>query len=129
MFNATLKEGAMLKKIVDSIKDIVSDINLDISMLGISLQAMDTSHVSLVVLVLNQEGFESFDCKEKISIGLSMQDLHKVLKCATNDDKIKLSLDESPSHLTIKFDNPSKHSLLNNRPEKEKRIQCGLKKL
>lgn len=34
MFEAKLAEGAILKKIVDSIKDIVTDVNIDISPSG-----------------------------------------------------------------------------------------------
>ena len=48
MFEAKLSDGTVLKRIVDSIKDLVQDVNLDISATGISLQAMDSSHVALV---------------------------------------------------------------------------------
>lgn len=34
MFEATLKEGVILKKIVESIKDIVTEANIDISPSG-----------------------------------------------------------------------------------------------
>ena len=34
MFEAKLSEGVILKKIVDSIKDIVTDVNIDISPSG-----------------------------------------------------------------------------------------------
>ena len=34
MFEATLAEGAVLKKIIESIKDIVTDVNIDISPSG-----------------------------------------------------------------------------------------------
>ena len=58
MFEAKLAEGHTLKKIVEAIKDLVTDVNLDVSPQGISLQAMDTSHVALVSLFLSMEGFE-----------------------------------------------------------------------
>jgi proliferating cell nuclear antigen len=58
MFEAKLTEGHTLKKIVEAIKDLVTDVNLDVSPQGISLQAMDTSHVALVSLFLSMEGFE-----------------------------------------------------------------------
>ena len=50
MFEAKLTEGHTLKKIVEAIKDLVTDVNLDVSPQGISLQAMDSSHVALVNL-------------------------------------------------------------------------------
>jgi hypothetical protein len=34
MFEAKLSEGVILKKIVDSIKDIVTDVNIDVSPSG-----------------------------------------------------------------------------------------------
>ncbi len=34
MFEATLKEGILLKKIIESIKDIVTEANIDISPSG-----------------------------------------------------------------------------------------------
>ena len=58
MFEAKLTEGHILKRIVESIKDLVNEINLDVTPSGISLQAMDTSHVALVSLSLSSEGFE-----------------------------------------------------------------------
>jgi proliferating cell nuclear antigen len=48
MFEAKLQDGTILKKIVDSIKELVTDVNLDVNSTGISLQAMDSSHVALV---------------------------------------------------------------------------------
>ena len=60
MFEAKLSDGMKLKKIIDAIKDLVSDVNIDTTATGISLQAMDSSHVALVSLMLNQEGFEIF---------------------------------------------------------------------
>lgn len=58
MFEARLTEGHILKRIVEAIKDLVNEINLDVTPSGISLQAMDTSHVALVSLSLSSEGFE-----------------------------------------------------------------------
>ena len=60
MFEAKITQGVILKKIVEAIKELVSDVNIDTTATGISLQAMDSSHVALVSLMLNQEGFELF---------------------------------------------------------------------
>ena len=58
MFIAQFKDGSMFKKIVESIKDIVNDVNLETSPNGISLQAMDSYHVALVQLRLERDAFE-----------------------------------------------------------------------
>ena len=48
MFEAKLSEGAVLKKIVESIKDIVTDVNIDISPSG--KYWYQSKKVSLMVL-------------------------------------------------------------------------------
>ena len=37
MFQATMREGFVLKKIVESVKDIVSDVNLEVDASGIEM--------------------------------------------------------------------------------------------
>jgi proliferating cell nuclear antigen len=109
MFNAKLSEGILLKKLIESIKDLVSDINLDITASRISLQAMDSSHVALVTLNLSSDGFEEYRCdKNSLTLGLSVANLSKIMKCGGNDDSITLSADDEPSSLNIKFENISK---------------------
>ena len=105
MFQAKLAEGNVLKKIVEAIKDLVTDVNLDVSPTAISLQAMDSSHVALVSLHLGMEGFETYRSDKPMTLGLSVANLSKVLKLAGNDDAITLQAEEDPSHLTIIFEN------------------------
>ena len=69
MFEARLIEGNVLKKLIESMKDLVQEANFDCSSTGISLQAMDTSHVSLVALQLREDGFEHFRCDRNMSLG------------------------------------------------------------
>ena len=113
MFEAKLNEGILIKKLVDSIKDLVSDINLDVSSTGISLQAMDSSHVALVTLRLDSEGFESYRCDKQLTLGVSISNLAKVLRCGGNEDAITLSCEEEPSKLKVKFENESKFNFYN----------------
>lgn len=108
MFYAKLKEGNLLKKLIESIKDLVTDINLDITGSGISLQAMDSSHVALVTLSLNYDGFEDFRCDKQMTLGVNITQLSKIMKCAGNDDTIILRADEEPNYLNITFENLSK---------------------
>ena len=114
MFEAKLKEGILLKKLIDSIKELVTDINFDISPTGISLQAMDSSHVALVTLNLTSEGFETYRCDRPMTLGVSITHLSKIMKCGGNDDSITLKAEEEPSSLNILFENKSKNILYNN---------------
>lgn len=108
MFQAELKEGNILKKIVDSIKDIVTNVNLEAGPNGIGMQAMDPTHVALVSLELKQEGFDSYRADKNFQLGIKLNNLHKILKCANNNDSITLSCKDDPSQLTLQFSNDRK---------------------
>lgn len=69
MFEARLVQGNLLKKVVDAIKDLVTDANFDCSGGGFTLQAMDNSHVSLVAMQLRADGFQHFRCDRNLSMG------------------------------------------------------------
>jgi proliferating cell nuclear antigen len=69
MFEARLVQGNLLKRVVDSIKDLVTDANFDCSSTGFQLQAMDNSHVSLVAMQLRADGFTHFRCDRNLSMG------------------------------------------------------------
>lgn len=86
MFEARLEKGVTFKKIVDAIKDLVKNVNLDMNNEGISLQAMDSSHVALVSLHMKEKGFKRYRCDRNITMGLSIENLSKILKCAGNED-------------------------------------------
>lgn len=82
MFEATLQECSIFKRIVESIKDLVNDVNIETNAtgtliyadfvkewIGISLQAMDSSHVALVSLNLQAEGFQSYRSDKPLTLG------------------------------------------------------------
>lgn len=75
MFEAKLTEAAMLKKIMDAIKDLVNEASWDCSAAGMSLQAMDTSHVSLVAVNMRSEGFEKYRCDRNVTLGMNLNRL------------------------------------------------------
>jgi len=107
MFEARLTEGGMLKKITESMKDLVTEANFDCSTTGISLQAMDSSHVSLVALLLRADGFDHFRCDRNISLGINLSSMGKVLKCCNNDDILTLKSDDQADTMTFMFENQS----------------------
>ena len=68
MFEAKLTEALVLKKIVEAIKDLVTDVNID---------------------ALGSMGFEEY---RAMTLGISVTNLAKVLKLASNEDKLILRL-------------------------------------
>ena len=59
----------VLLQVVEAIKDLIEDANFDCNNSGFSLQAMDSSHVSLVALSLRSDGFEHYRCDRNVSMG------------------------------------------------------------
>lgn len=112
MLELRLVQGSLLKKVMESIKDLVNDANFDCSATGFSLQAMDSSHVALVSLLLRSEGFEHYRCDRNISMGMNLNNMSKMLKCAGNDDIITLKADDGSDTVTFMFESPSKYLFL-----------------
>mmetsp|Transcript_7009 Transcript_7009/g.43031 ORF Transcript_7009/g.43031 Transcript_7009/m.43031 type:complete len:261 (+) Transcript_7009:241-1023(+) len=111
MFEARLVQGSLLKKVLESVKDLVTDANFDCSATGFSLQAMDSSHVALVSLLLRSEGFEHYRCDRNISMGMNLGNMSKMLKCAGNDDIITLKADDKGDSVTFMFESPKQDKI------------------
>ena len=69
MFEAKLLQVGLLKKILESVKDLVTSANFDCTAAGFGLHAMDSSHIALVSLLLRQDAFEHFRCDKNRSLG------------------------------------------------------------
>lgn len=107
MFEAKLSQAQLLKKIVESIKDLVSEAPFDCTENAMCLQAMDASHVALVSLKLEIGLFDSYRCDRTISLGLSLIDLSKILKCAKNEDTCMVRYEEGGNdNVTFSFEDP-----------------------
>jgi proliferating cell nuclear antigen len=111
MFEARLTQGSLLKKVLDAIKDLVTDANFDCSSTGFALQAMDSSHVSLVALNLRSDGFEHFRCDRNISMGMNLGNMNKMLKCAGNDDVITMKAEDNGDTVTFMFESPNQERI------------------
>ena len=106
MFEARLNQGRIFKQLIESIKDLVQDANIDCTEDDISIQAMDSSHVSLVAVTLRHSGFDHYRCDRPISLGFNSANMSKILKCAGNDDEITLKAEDTADSLTLMFESP-----------------------
>lgn len=104
MFEAALEQASVLKRIIDSIKDLVEEANFDCAAGGISMQAMDSSHVSLVSMLLRPSGFQPYRCDRHLSLGMHIGNLAKVIKCADNSDRLKLTASDDADVLKLEFE-------------------------
>eukprot|EP00887_Chlorella_sp_A99_P007377 scaffold2.g7377.t1 len=111
MFEARLVQGSLLKKVLEATKELIQEANFEVSSTGITLQAMDSSHVSLVALNLRSDGFEHFRCDRSFSMGLNLNNMAKMLKCAGNDDIITMKAADNGDTVSFVFEAPSEPRL------------------
>jgi len=111
MFEARLIQGSLLKKVLESIKDLLKEATWDCSDSGIQLQAMDNSHVSLVAVNLRHDGFDKFRCDRQLSMGMNLDSMSKILKCAANDDIITVKAQDQADNVTFMFESPNQEKV------------------
>lgn len=70
---------------------------------------MDSSHVALVALLLRSEGFEHYRCDRNLSLGMNLNNMAKMLKCAGNEDIVTIKADDASDSVTFMFESPSKN--------------------
>lgn len=104
MLDAKLAEAGTLKKLLDAIKELVTDANFECNEEGINLQAMDNSHVALVAVLLEAAGFKKYRCDRPMPLGVNLTSLTKVLKCAKDDDICTLKAADEADVLNLVYE-------------------------
>mmetsp|Transcript_12527 Transcript_12527/g.15735 ORF Transcript_12527/g.15735 Transcript_12527/m.15735 type:complete len:262 (+) Transcript_12527:121-906(+) len=107
MFEARLDQGRLFKLIIEAIKDLIAQASWDCDSDGMTLQAMDSSHVSLVEVNLRESGFNHYRSDRPITVGFDTTMVSKILKCAGNDDVITLKAEDEGEKLTLMFESPN----------------------
>ncbi|KAG8990626.1 proliferating cell nuclear antigen [Tulasnella sp. JGI-2019a] len=107
MIEAKMESAQTIKKLLEAIKELVTDANFEANDEGLKLQAMDNSHVALVSVILQRDAFIKFRCDRPMPLGVNLASLTKVIKCAKDDDTITLRAndDQDALHLTYEAKN------------------------
>lgn len=111
MFEARLIEGNLLKQIVEAIKDLVTDANIDCGAEELSMQCMDSAHVSLVCIELTAAAFEQYRCDRPLFLGVNTASLSKVFKLMNKDDVLVLKAEDEPSSLSLMFEGAKNNTI------------------
>ena len=105
-------QSSPFRCLVEALKEILTDVNLQIDSNGIKVIAVDTSHTVLVHLKLKSENFEEFFCNKKRQLGINMMNFYKFIKTISNNDTLSLYVDKDDyNNLGIKIENGDKNSL------------------
>jgi proliferating cell nuclear antigen len=103
------------KTLFESLKEILTDINLEFSKDGMKIISMDPrTQTILVHLKLEHDKFEYYYCKEKIIIGINLPNFFKAVKTITNNDTLTLYINmDNQNQIGIKIENSEKNYLTN----------------
>jgi len=111
MFEAKFPQAVLLKKVVEALTGLIDDATIDCDNDGLALQAMDSSHVSLVTVRIPRETFEDFRCDRNLSLGLNLGSVTKVIKTANNDDVLTLKASGPSDSVCFLIESRSQHKV------------------
>jgi proliferating cell nuclear antigen len=104
-------QSSSFKILLEALKDLLTDTCIEFDESGMKIIAMDNSHVVLVHLKLDADRFEYYYCPNKISIGVNMLYMHKLIKTVHNNDMLTLFMEDNDiNHLGIKIENSDKNT-------------------
>lgn len=103
MFKAKHSNPKFLYSLFDSLTGVLNDFNLNIKSDGIYINELDSSHVAMIMLELNEDDFESYECNDDFTIGINLKNLVALLKAGKNSRTIDLSSHKDSSELDISF--------------------------
>jgi proliferating cell nuclear antigen len=103
-------QATTFKQVVDALKEILMDVNLEFDETGMKVVALDNTHVVLVHLKLDADKFETFYCEKKLYVGINMLKLHMLIKTVSNNDILTIFVDrDDPNNLGIRIEKPDKN--------------------
>ncbi|XP_015519882.1 proliferating cell nuclear antigen [Neodiprion pinetum] len=111
MFEARLVQSAILKKVLEAIKDLLTEATFDCSDSGIQLQAMDNAHVSLVSLNLRSDGFDKYRCDRNLSMGMNLGNMTKIMKCAGAEDTVTMKAQDNADVVAFMFESKNQEKV------------------
>jgi len=107
----TTVQSSPFKILIDALKDLLTDITIEINPECIKIVTMDNSHVILVHLKLEASKFEQFYCEGTKIMGINMLNFHKIIKTVSNNDTLTLFMDRNDiNHLGVRIANNGNNS-------------------
>ncbi|CBH14199.1 proliferative cell nuclear antigen (PCNA), putative [Trypanosoma equiperdum] len=105
MLEAQVLHANLWKRLIECINGLVNEANFDCNPGGLSIQAMDTSHVALVHMLLRDDCFTKYQCERNSVLGLNLASLSKVLKIVEATDSLTLRHEDDSDVVTLTSEN------------------------
>ena len=104
-------QALAIKILFEGLKEVLTDIPIEIDKTGIKLSALDTSNVVLTNVRLAADRFDFFHVsEERITIGLNVLHLCKLLRSVSNSDTLTLFMEEVGGDLGIRIESRERNA-------------------
>lgn len=109
LFMIRTVKAAPFRTLIDAIKDILTEANIEVDQNGMKIMAMDGTHTILVHMRLYADRFGAFQCNRKCILGINMMNFNKMVKQIKNEESLVLFMERSnTSRLGIRILNGEK---------------------
>ncbi len=92
------------KAVASAISTLLEEATFEATSEGISFRGMDPSHVALIDIDWPNAAFEEYECDSELRFGVRIDELSKLLKRASKDDNIEVSISDD-NMFTLKISN------------------------
>ena len=87
---AKMQDSKIMKGIIESVSAIIDETYFVANPAGLTLTAMDESHICLMHMLLPANLFDGgYECGEETKMGVNLEDLVKIMKRAGASDAIE----------------------------------------
>jgi proliferating cell nuclear antigen len=100
-----------LRLVADSFQNFIGEANIDITHDGLSMTAMDVSHISVVKLNMPKEWFsEGFRCDYAVALGINFKGMHKIFS-KHKSDGVAIQVPHGTDKVNFLFRRPGQQAL------------------
>lgn len=112
IFQLKTINGKVFKCLSDSLRAVLTDVNIIIDKTGLRMMAVDVNNVGAMHLEMPNSAFESFYCDdEAIYQGLNIVKLARILKICNVKDKLVLSIYDDRKRIEVSIENSTEHKM------------------
>lgn len=101
MFKLKVSDAKLLRDMANAISILVDEATFKIDPEGLKLRAMDPSRVAMIDFEWPKTIFQEYVCNEPTKVCLNISELLKLLKRASKDESVELSIDDKTGRLLI----------------------------
>lgn len=100
---AKLDDASRFTAVVRAVKDLLNEANFYFEPTGLTIQAMDSSHVALVLVNFPSTAWSVYEVPVGTVLGFSLKTLDGILKTARKDDSLTITAQRAGDDATFSF--------------------------